>query len=520
MSTGQNSSVYFDPYKVDIWNDPYPIYRRLREEAPLYYNDEHDFYVCSRFEDVERGLLNKEVFSSARGDVLELIKANVQAPPGIFIMEDPPAHTAHRGVLSKIFTPKNMSMLEPKIREFCARCLDPLIGADQFDFVADLGAKMPMRIIGMLLGIPDADLESVRQAADAKIRTEKGKPMNFSTEGAAGEDFAEYIEWRARHPSDDVMTQLLNAEFTDETGTVRKLRREEVLAMINMLATAGNETTNRLIGWTGKVLAEHPDQRREIAKNPALIPAAIEEVLRFESPGPHAARYVTRDIEIHGRIVPQGSAIDFLIGSANRDDRRFTDGDRFDIKRQARSHLAFGYGIHSCLGSALARLEGRIALEEVLKRFSDWEVDYARAELSSATAVRGWETLPTFIGPPGQRKTGSAPKAASAAPAASTVPESVEGTWSVTIKSPAGPMPTTLLLERVNGVLTGSQSGQGATSPITDVKLEGSTLVWKNEVTQPMKLKLQFSGVISGSQMSGKVKAGFMGSFPFTGVKA
>src|SRR3546814_862409 len=243
MNTRDSAPVYFDPYNVEIWSDPYAIYRRLREEAPVYYNDQHDFYACSRFEDVERGLMDKETFINGRGNVLEVIKANVQAPAGIFIMEDPPIHTAHRGALSRIFTPKNMSMLEPKIRDFCARSLDPLIDSGQLDFVADLGAKMPMRVIGMLLGIPDEDLESVRQSADAKIRTERGQPMVFAQETASGEDFADYINWREKHPSDDVMTQLLHAEFKDETGTMRKLTRGELLAMINMLATDGNETT-------------------------------------------------------------------------------------------------------------------------------------------------------------------------------------------------------------------------------------------------------------------------------------
>lgn len=389
--------VYFDPYTVEIWSDPYPVYRRMREEVPLYYNERYDFYACSRFEDVERGLLDHETFSSARGDVLELIKANVRAPRGLMIMEDPPLHTVNREVLSRIFTPRNMSRLEIRIREFCARSLDPLIGAGRFDFIADLGARMPARIIGMLLGIPGRDLQPPGQATDARIRTLKGMPMTFSQEDLGGEDFADYVEWRARNPCDDAMTQLLTAEFRDETGTTRRLRREELLAMVNMMAVAGSETTRCLIGWTGKLLAEHPEQRREIAGNPGLIPQAIEEILRFESPGPHAARHVTREVEIHGVKLPKGSAIDFLIGSANRDERRFADGDRFDIRRQRHSHMAFGHGIHSCLGAALARLQGRIALEEILKRFPDWEVDYDKAELSSATAVRGWETMPTFI---------------------------------------------------------------------------------------------------------------------------
>jgi cytochrome P450 len=262
------------------------------------------------------------------------------------------------------------------------------------DFVADLGAQMPMRTIGMLLGIPEQDQEAIREQSDANLRTEAGQPM---TQGiSTGEIFAEYIDWRAEHPSDDLMTELLQAEFVDETGVVRRLRREEVLTYVSVVAAAGNETTNRLIGWTGKTLADHPDQRRELVENFSLIPNAIEEILRYEPPAPHVGRYVARDAEVQGRTVPAGNAILFLVGSANRDDRRFADGDRFDIHRKITQHLTFGYGTHFCLGAALARLEGRVALEEVLKRFPEWEVDRPAARLASTSTVRGWETLPVF----------------------------------------------------------------------------------------------------------------------------
>ncbi len=272
-----------------------------------------------------------------------------------------------------------------------------MIGEGRFDFVADLGAQMPMQTIGMLMGIPEQDQESIRDHVDASLRTKAGKPMKVSQENFLdGAMFADYIDWRADHPSDDLMTEMLNAEFEDETGTTRRLTREEILTYLTVIAGAGNETTTRLIGWSGKVLAEHPDQRRELVEDAALIPNAIEELLRFESPAPHVARYVARDVEHHGRAVPEGSIMMFLIGSANRDDRRHAEGDRFDIHREIGPHLTFGFGIHFCLGAALARLEGRIALEEVLKRFPEWEVDWEHARLSPTSTVRGWETLPTF----------------------------------------------------------------------------------------------------------------------------
>jgi len=399
MSVSTEGAVAFDPYDVDINVDPYPVFRRLREEAPLYYNEQYDFYALSRFEDVERGFVDHHTFSSAHGGVLEAIKAGYTAPSGVFIMEDPPVHTAHRGVLARVFTPKKMHALEPQIRAYCADVLDPLVANERFDFVVDLGAKMPMRVIGMLLGIPEEDQEAIRRQADERIRREPGKPHRYRANHFTDDEFfGDYIDWRAEHPSDDLMTELLLVEFEDETGTVRRLTRGEILTFVKVLASAGNETTNRLIGWTGKVLGEHPDQRRELAADRSLIPNAIEEILRFEPPSINGARFVARDVELYGETVPAGSAMMLLRGAANRDHRMFPpDGDVFDIHRRIDHHLTFGYGIHFCLGAALARLEGRVALDEVLSRFPDWEVDTDHAELDSSL-VRGWRSLPTFLG--------------------------------------------------------------------------------------------------------------------------
>jgi cytochrome P450 len=391
--------VYYDPYDVEINADPYRAFRAIREEAPLYYNEQHDFYALSRFADVDRALVDHETFSSARGAIIELIKANIDIPPGVIIFEDPPIHDVHRKLLARMFTPRKINDLEPKIREFCAHSLDPLVGGNSFDFVGDLGAQMPMRVIGMLLGVPDEYQEAARDRTNDQMRTEAGKPMDASAAMDTGEFFAEFIDWRAKHPSDDIMTDLLNVEFVDEKGVTRRLTREELLTYIAVVSGAGNETTTRLIGWAGKVLAEHPDQRRELAENPGLVPAAIEELLRFEPPAPHVARYVTRDITYYGQTVPEGSAMMMLVGAANRDHRQFPpDGDVFDIHREPRQHLSFSVGTHYCLGSALARLEGRIALEEILKRFPEWQVDLSRAALSPTSTVRGWDTMPAVIG--------------------------------------------------------------------------------------------------------------------------
>jgi cytochrome P450 len=395
VTTTSSGDVYYDTYDVVINADPYPVYRRLREEAPVYYNDKHDFFAVSHYTDVEKGLLDAHTYISGKGGIIELIKADIEMPPGVIIFEDPPTHTIHRRLLSRAFTPRRVAELEPKIREFCAQSLDPLMGAERFDFIADLGAQMPMQVISMLLGIPESDQEAVRDHVDANLRTEAGEPMQVSENFVTGAMFADYVEWRAEHPSDDIMTELLNVEFTDETDTVRKLTRSELLTYLEVLAGAGNETTTRLIGWTAKVLADHPDQRAELVADPSLIPNAIEEILRYESPAPHVGRCVARqDLVVHGTEVPAGSVMLFLLGSANRDDRRFPNGDTFDIHRKDGRHLTFGNGIHLCMGAALARMEGVIALEEVLARIPQWDVDMDNARLSPTSPVRGWETLP------------------------------------------------------------------------------------------------------------------------------
>jgi len=396
MST-TTADVEYDPYDPAISADPFPIFRRLRDDVPLYYNERLDFFAVSRFDDVERAFVDRPTYINGRGDVLEAIQRNVPVPPGFFIFEDPPVHTAHRGVLSRSFSPKRMSALEPDIRRFCAEALDPLVGGDRIDFVRDLGAQIPMRVISKLLGIPEADQETVRDRADEHVRTEPGKPRDYAVQTVTGEEFSEYIDWRVDHPSDDMMTELINAEFEDETGTVRSLTREEILVYTNLLATAGNETTNRLISWTAKVLSDHPDQRLALLDEPALVANAVEEVLRYEPTSLHIARYVARDVELHDRVVPEGSAMLLLAGAANRDDRHYRDAERFDVRRRIDRHFTFAWGTHFCLGAALARLEGRIALEEVLKRFPDWEVDLDAAKFAPTSTVRGWETLPAAI---------------------------------------------------------------------------------------------------------------------------
>ena len=398
MTAATHSDVNYDPYDVDINADPYPTYARLREEAPAYYNERYDFWALSRHGDVEKALVDWPTFSNTRSDILDIIKADVALPSGVLLFEDPPVHTTHRGVMSRVFTPRRMAALEDQVREYCTGCLDPLVGSGGFDLIAEFAAMLPMRVIGMLLGIPEQDQVAVRNKTDDNLRTVPGEPMAIKEdEVASGAMFEDYIDWRAEHPSDDLMTQLLNAAFEDETGETRKLTRQEVSTYTAVLAGAGNETTGRLIGWLVKVLAEHPDQRREVVEDRSLVPRVIDETLRFEPTGHATARYVMRDVDYYGTTIPAGSPILLQLASANRDPRRYTDPDVFDIHRDDIQHLTFGFGVHYCLGANLARLEGRVALEEFLRRFTEWDVDHASMQLAPTSTVRGWERLPIVL---------------------------------------------------------------------------------------------------------------------------
>jgi cytochrome P450 len=394
-----HDEVYYDPYDFEIDSDPYPVWKALRDRQPLYHNEKYDFYALSRFDDVRAALLDWQTYSSAKGTILELIKSGMEIPPGSIIFEDPPGHNLHRSLLSRVFTPRKMNLLEPKVRQFCAGCLDPLVGSGGFDLIGDYGVEVPMRTIGMLLGIPEEDQSAIRERIDESLRLDDGAMPDLAAQYSAAQasGFEEYIAWREQHPSDDVMTELLNAEYEDETGTRRRLTRPELLNYVNLLAAAGNETTTRLIGWAGKVLAEHPDQRADMAQHPEVVAQAVEELLRFEPPSPVQARYVNTDVEHHGQQVPAGSVLLLLNGSANRDERKYPDPDRFDVRREFDQHLAFGFGVHLCLGAALARLEARIALDELLKRFPEWDVDWDNAKQARTSTVRGWERFPIVV---------------------------------------------------------------------------------------------------------------------------
>lgn len=389
---------YYDPFDFEIDDDPYPVWKQLRDDAPLYHNDKYGFYALSRHADVARELVNWNDYRSGKGTTIDIILNGVEVPPGIILFEDPPIHDAHRRLLSGVFTPRRMAAIEPLAREFCRRALEPLADADTFDFIADLGAWMPMRTIGYLLGIPEDRQIAIRRNTDRLLELKDGGLVQVADDMLTrqGSMLEEFIDWRYDHPSDDLMTELVNAEVEEPDGSRRRLTRAEVLTYTGTVVGAGNETTTRLIGFAGQLLSDHPDQRRELAADFSLIPGAVEEVLRYEAPSPVQARHVAREVEHYGQTVPEGSVMLLLNGSANRDERQFADADRFDIHRRA-AHLSFGHGIHFCLGAALARVQARIALEEVLTRWPDWEVDFDNAKRAHTTSVRGWASLPVHV---------------------------------------------------------------------------------------------------------------------------
>jgi len=394
------AELYWDPYDEDIELYPYEIWRRMRDEAPAYRNDKYDFYALTRFADVEAAHRDPHTFSSARGTVLELMGQDLSGT-GQMIFLDPPEHTRLRTLVSRAFTPKRVTQLEGRVRELCARLLDPFIGAGELDYVADFGDHLPSLVISSLLGLPEQDQRRVRHLIDGMFHIEPGVGMVNETSITASLEVGVYvkgeIDKRRTDPQDDLLTALVEAEIDDDDGEVRRLTEREALDFATMLFVAGTETVGRLLGWTAVILDANPDQRAELAADFSLVPKAVEELLRYEVPSGIQGRTLTRDVEMHGTVMPKDSKVLLLTGAAGRDDRVYPNADRFDIHRSGQPHVSFGYGVHFCLGAALARLEGRVALEETLKRFPTWEVDHDRAVRMHTSTVRGFSKVPILV---------------------------------------------------------------------------------------------------------------------------
>jgi len=397
------ADLYWDPFDVDIDRSPYAVWKRLRDEAPVYRNERFDFWGLSRFEDVAVASRNPQTFLSGHGTVLELMGAELRRP-GLIIFMDPPEHPALRALVSRAFTPRRAAELEEQIRAICSDLLDAQAGARGFDYVADFGAQLPSRVISALLGVPESDRPEVLALIDRVFHIEPGVGMVNDVSLGASISLHEYLAGQLRdrtvHPRPDLLSALVEVEVDlgEPGGSPRRLSLDEATGFANLLVSAGTETVGKLLGWAAVVLDDFPDQRRRLVAEPSLIPGAVEELLRFEAPSPVQGRWTKRDVTLHGVTIPAGSKVLMLTGSAGRDERRYPEPDRFDVARPSDQHLSFGVGIHFCLGAALARLEGRVALEETLARYPTWEVDRARTERLHTSTVRGHRKVPIVVG--------------------------------------------------------------------------------------------------------------------------
>jgi cytochrome P450 len=395
------TELYWDPFDVAIDLEPYETWRRMRDDEPAYRNDRFDFWAFSRFDDVATAHCDPQTFSSAHGTVLEIMGPDRMRGTNLMIFEDPPDHTQLRVLVSKAFTPRRVRELEARIRELCVAFLDAQSGNSSFDYLQDFGARLPAMVIASLLGVPLSDQEQARHLIDTTFHIEPGVGMINDTSLTAMMELSQYLAGQLAErrvtPRNDMFTDLVQVEMAQADGEVRQLTEGEAIGFASLLINAGTETVARLLGWAAVVLAEHPDQRAELVTEPALIPAAIEELLRFQAPSPVQGRWTTREVELHGVTIPVDSKVLLLTGSAGRDERKYPDADRFDIHRRFDHHVSFGFGIHFCLGAALARLEGRVALEETFKRHPAWEVDLERAVRLHTSTVRGWAQVPILV---------------------------------------------------------------------------------------------------------------------------
>ena len=396
------SQLVFDPFSEEYFDDPWEIYRRMREEAPVYYNSEQDFYALSRHTDVAAAFKDYETFSSAYGLDLAMVKAGEKAPFKMIILMDPPEHRQMRSLVNKVFTPRAIANLKSMVVETidqCFRAADPA----RFDVVQEFTAFFPVEVITRMLGVPEDRRQQVRQWVDTSLHREPGQ-VEMSPEGmqaiaeAMGLHF-ELIQKRRAQPEDDMFTRLVQAEIEREDGQKEKLDDVEIAGFATLLGGAGAETVTKLIGTAAVTFARFPDQWQKLLDDRSLIPAAVEELLRYEGPVQYNVRRSMKEVTLHGVTIPAGKPVFLLGGSANRDPEAFTDPDSFDIDRDRTQaqNLGFGYGVHSCLGAALARMESTIALERLLDFMPRYEVLWDECRRVAMQNVAGWSHVPVRV---------------------------------------------------------------------------------------------------------------------------
>ncbi len=390
--------LVFDPYDYVLQDDPYPFYARLRDEDPLHHNEQHDFWVLSRHADIHNAVRTESVYSNAMGVSLDKSAWNPKAHKVMsFLAMDPPRQNRLRSLVSRGFTPRRVMALEPSIQRLTDRYLDHALQQDGFDWIHDFAGKLPMDVISEMMGVPEPDRDEVRRLADLVVHREQGV---FDVPVAGMEAsltligyYAEMLAQRKKQPTDDLTSALIAAELDGD-----RLTDEEIIAFLFLMVVAGNETTTKLLGNALFHLTSHPEQQESVfAGEEDLVEPWIEETLRFDTSSQMVARHLLADVELHGKVAPEGSKLLLLLGSANRDDRVFERPDEFDIAReksQVSQLLSFGGGRHFCLGAHLARLEATVALRELVRRTASITVDHDRSERVHSTNVRGFASMP------------------------------------------------------------------------------------------------------------------------------
>jgi cytochrome P450 len=390
----------FDPFSDVYFNDPTEVYRRLRDEAPVYYNDRYGFYALSRFADVVTAHRDWQGFSSAHGVDLSMLK---QPPEMIrmfrsIIMMDPPEHDRLRALVSRVFTPRAIAALEPMIREVIAGFLLDLNGANTFDAVADFSAPFPIEIISRMLGVPEGERQQIRHWLDLTLHRDPGN-MEPTAEGQqAMSDMGAYFyaltAEKRKHPVDDMLSRLTQVTVDRGDGVETALDDGEIAGFATLLGGAGAETVTKLVGNAVVLFAAHQDQWQKVRDDHEKIPRAVEEILRYLPPSQYQGRFSVEEREFEGGTIPAGYPVLLLTGAATRDPRAFERADDFDIERPPNVAIGFGHGVHSCLGAALARMESRIAIEELGARWRSFEVDESGLRRVHMSNVAGYANVP------------------------------------------------------------------------------------------------------------------------------
>jgi cytochrome P450 len=400
MSTQTGCPLNFDHYDHGLQDDPYPVYARLRSEAPLYHNEEHDFWVMSRHEDIHKAFRTDGVYSNRMGVSLDASAWNDNAHIVMsFLGMDPPEQTRLRKLVSRGFTPKRVAEMEPQIRRLCNLYLEPALERGEFDWITDFAGKFPMDVISELLGVPAADRDELRRLADLLVRREHGlrdvPTVGFEASMALFTYYGELISERRRNLGDDLVSALLTVR--DDGGD--QMTEQELTAFLFLMVVAGNETTTKLLGNAVHNISRHPEQRAAVFADPALVGPWIEETLRYDASSQLLARHTLADVTVDGVTCPAGAKLLINIGSANHDERVFTDSEDYDIRRdkaELAKHIAFGGGRHFCLGANLARLEANIALDELVARCRTIQT-LPGAERFYSANVRGFASLPVRV---------------------------------------------------------------------------------------------------------------------------